>query len=125
MEVSACTGESNQMWTVNPTTLQIKSHSGPVCIDNGMKNPPSGTTGQCAELGNTDDVVGPEIILANSESNGAPCEENNPPSKQETFVIDEKATTLTVGGRCVAAYRGQPTPVGPLQLWASVQHHQP
>lgn len=88
-----------------------------VCIDNGMKNPPSGTTGQCAELGNSDGVVGPEIVLANSESNGAPCEENNAPSSRESFVLDDQATTLKVGGRaCVAVYRGQPTPVGPVTI---------
>jgi hypothetical protein len=82
-----------------------------MCVDNGMKNPPSGTTGQCAELGNNNGILGPEIVLVNSESNGSPCEENNLPSAGETFTLEEGM--LKVGGAAPGGdFNPNPNPTG-------------
>eukprot|EP01044_Picomonas_judraskeda_P003701 COSAG03_NODE_311_length_9123_cov_2.643506_8_plen_435_part_00 len=129
VEVSTCTGKSNQQWSWHTTldertasskiTGQIASKASPnLCIDDGDFPAPPGTDGNCIALTHSDGGDGPAVSLVNPGNNGH-CDPSKPPGPDESFSLSTSDGTIAIGtGQCMAALRGAPSPYGPMQLWA-------
>jgi len=130
VSVSSCSGNANQQWmwtrrrSASATThgsmqIESKAYSGQ-CIDDGDVPSPPGTDGNCAALTHVwTHISGPGVSLQNPGSNGSPCEASDPPTSIDAFALNSTEGVLRVGEtQCIAALRGEPSPFGPIQLWA-------
>jgi len=119
VNVVGCNGTESQRWKVSGRRIESAAHAG-YCIDSGVTAPPPGTTGRCATLQVSNDngagVQGPALRLADSGD----CVPDVKPPAPQAFAFDSHGV-LQASNLCLAGRHGQPTPFGPLQLWAKPQ----